>query len=354
LTVSALLGIAFGLHAVGQVNATTAAVSMLVAILVAATHVRLAVAVISSIVAMLALNFLFFVPLYAFTIADPANWVALVAFLIVSVVTSQLAVAAQSRARDAEERRDEQARLFELNRDMLRTRQRADLASALLASLSHDLRTPLTAVSVAVANLQDPALSPEHREGQARLAAQELDRLTCLFRDILDMARIDASALTLEHDWVTPADIVDAALAALGPTLQERSVVVEADDVTVAQVDPRLTSAALSHLIENAAQYAPVDRPIRVHGSVNADGLHLAVRDEGPGLDPEEIDRVFERFYRGRWARAHAAGTGMGLAIARGLVAAEGGQVTGVNLPGGGAEFSIVIPAPSQAGTARE
>ena len=94
--------------------------------------------------------------------------------------------------------------------------QRADLASALLASFSHDLRTPVTSVRVAVTNLQDVALPPDERRAQAQLALQELDRLTRLFQDILDMARIDAAAVNPERQWVSPADVVDAAVAHVG------------------------------------------------------------------------------------------------------------------------------------------
>jgi signal transduction histidine kinase len=113
------------------------------------------------------------------------------------------------------------------------------------------------------------------------------------------------------------------------------------------RVEPRLTSAALAHLLENALQYAPVDRPIAVRGRVEPEGLHLSVTDQGPGLDPGELDHLFERFYRGARAKARSSGTGMGLAITRGLLAAEGGRVWGENVEGG-ARFSIVVPAASR------
>ena len=475
------------LHAVGHLNPTTAAVCLLVAILVTATVARLSVAVVCSFVAVLGLNFFFFPPLYTFRIAEPQNWTALAAFLVVSVVASQLSAAAQSRAREAVDRRNELGRLFDLSRDVLLTtdradtlevlagqiarrfelarlavclpgsdgrwevhnggeapltleastlslaltdagsalafdarartygghtsardasggaialvplrlgtraigvlaagrdsldpgtldaiaglaaiavertqflaerkaadlvRQRADLASTLLASISHDLRTPLTAASVAIANVQDETLPVEQRREQARLAAREMDRLERLFRDILDMARIDASALTLERDWVTAADVVDAAVANLRPSLGDRLLDIEADGSTSVTIDPRLTSAALSHLIENAAQYAPADRPIVIRGWVDAEGLHLTVRDHGPGLDPHELEQVFERFYRGRRMESPAAGTGMGLAITRGLLSAEGGRVWAEHAAGGGAQFSMVVPGSSRA-----
>jgi len=222
--------------------------------------------------------------------------------------------------------------------------QRADLASALLASVGHDLRTPLTAIRVAVANLQGPGLSDEERQNQAQLAGQELHRLNRLFQDILDMARIDAAGIAPERQFVTPSDIVDAALANVGALVANRRLDIRADSATAIQVDPRLTSSALAHLVENAALYSPPDTTIEVSGEVNRDGLRLAVRDHGPGLNPGELDRLFDRFYRGTSGRASTAGSGMGLAITRGLLTAEGGRVWGENAAGGGACFTIVIP----------
>jgi two-component system sensor histidine kinase KdpD len=224
-------------------------------------------------------------------------------------------------------------------------RQRADFTAALLASLSHDLRTPLTALQVAVTNLEDTTFSAEQRLQQTRLARTEVERLNRLFRDILDMARVDSASIQPERDWVTAADVVDAALANLRPVLADRTVQVEADETLAAHVDPRLTSAAFSHLVENAAQYSPADRPIDVRGWTDTEGLHLTVRDHGSGLDVNERDHLFERFYRGRAAREHSVGTGMGLAITRGLLTAEQGRVWGENVDDGGARFSIVVPA---------
>lgn len=222
-------------------------------------------------------------------------------------------------------------------------REKADLANALLASLSHDLRTPLTAITVAVENLRHD-LPAEERRGQAALAATELDRLTRLFEDILDMARIDAAALEIERQWVTPADVVDAAGAHARHALDGRALRVDADAETQVEIDPRLASVALSHLLENAAKYSPPDREIVVEANVDAGGLHVAVTDHGPGLDPGELEHLFERFYRGNAARQASSGTGMGLSITRGLVAAAGGRVWAENVRGAGARFSMVVP----------
>jgi signal transduction histidine kinase len=198
---------------------------------------------------------------------------------------------------------------------------------------------------MAITNLQNTALPEDGRRFQARLAQEELDRLTRLFRDLLDMARIDVAAIELEHEWVTASAIIDAAMANVRPLLDHRQVDVDADDRIEVRVEPRLTSTALSHLLENAAQYAPASRPIAVRGWVDGGELRLTVTDQGPGLDPAEMGRLFERFFRGQAARRMAPGTGMGLAITRGLLAAEGGLVWGENVDGGGARFTIAVPA---------
>jgi two-component system, OmpR family, sensor histidine kinase KdpD len=224
-------------------------------------------------------------------------------------------------------------------------RQKADLAGTLLAALSHDLRTPLTAIRVAVENLRGD-LSAADRRAQASVAIAELNRLTRLFQDILDMARIDAAAIIVDRQWVSAADVVDAAVAHVRPSLEGHAFGVDADADKEVHVDPRLTSVALSHLLENAAQYSPIDREILVYARVERDGLHVSVTDQGPGLDPAELDHLFERFYRGRSARQATFGTGMGLSITRGLLAAAGGRVWGENVPGAGARFSIVVPGP--------
>ena len=165
--------------------------------------------------------------------------------------------------------------------------------------MSHDLRTPLTSVGVAVTNLQDSRIGEEERQAQARVALQELERLNRIFQDILDMARIDAAGITAERQWVTPADIVDAALANGGALLAERRLNVEAQSDVEVHVDPCLTSNALAHLVENAALYSPPDAAIDVTGEGGTEEVRLTVRDRGLGLDAGELHQLFERFYRG-------------------------------------------------------
>lgn len=223
-------------------------------------------------------------------------------------------------------------------------RQRGELAATLLASISHDLKTPLTAIRVAVENLRGDLTANERRlQGDAAIA--EIVRLTRLFEDLLDMARIDADAIAVQREWVTPADIVDAAVAHVRHALNGHALRVQADSDHVLKVDARITSVALSHLLENAARYSPSHREILVEGYADDVGLQFCVIDQGPGLDPAELDRLFERFYRGRHAQRIAPGTGMGLAITRGLLNAIGGRVWAENMPDVGARFSMAVPA---------
>ena len=222
--------------------------------------------------------------------------------------------------------------------------QRADLASALLASFSHDLRTPVTSVRVAVTNLQDLALPPEERRAQAQLALQELDRLTRLFQDILDMARIDAAAVNPERQWVSPADVVDAAVAHVAPALAGHTLEIDADGLTEVQIDPRLTSTALAHVLENAARYSPEDAPIAIRAWTEADGAHFIVRDHGPGLDASDLDHLFEPFYRGQKTQARHGHRARPRDHAR-IAGGRGRPRLVRERAAGGAQFTIVVPS---------
>jgi two-component system sensor histidine kinase KdpD len=242
----------------------------------------------------------------------------------------------------------ERSQFLEERRGAELARHRAELASALLAALSHDLRTPLTAIRTAVTNLDSLDLPEAQRREQARVAAGELERLTRLFDEILDMARIDAGTVQPRRSWTTPAEVVEAALSVAAPALAGRDVQIEAHDDQGVEVDPRLAASGLVHLLENAARYAPAG-PIGVHGWTDAEGLRLEVRDDGPGLQAQELERLFEPFYRGELFRNRVPGTGMGLAITRGLVGADGGRVWAENLSPRGASFSIAVPGRTHA-----
>jgi two-component system sensor histidine kinase KdpD len=239
----------------------------------------------------------------------------------------------------------ERAQFLEERKSAELARQSEELKSALLASLGHDLRTPLTAIRIAASNLQASWLSDAERREQTELVLTEVERLTRLFQNILEMARIEAGAVAAEHRWVHPSEIIEAARAQVEHTLGSRAMDVSVESDRFVRLDPRLTAAALSHLLENAAQHAPAGSAIAVQAAVSAGELTLTVRDRGPGISPMDLPRLFERFYRGADAKKRVSGTGMGLAIARGLLAVEQGRVWAENCPDGGAQFTIAVPA---------
>jgi len=163
------------------------------------------------------------------------------------------------------------------------------------------------------------------------------------------MARIDAGAVPTEPRWAHPGEILAEARAQVERALVDHPITIAVEPDTPVRLDPRLTASALAHVLENAAQYAPPGSAIEVTATVGIEGLTIAVRDHGPGIAVADLPRLFDRFHRGEATRAHASGTGMGLAIARGLLAAEHGRIWGENCAGGGALFTIVVPAESKA-----
>jgi two-component system sensor histidine kinase KdpD len=224
------------------------------------------------------------------------------------------------------------------------TEQSERLKTALLASLSHDLRTPLTAIGVAASNLEAPGLADADRREQGELIRTEAARLTRLFENVLEMARIDAGAVSADARWAHPSEIIAAARDLASYALGGHPIEVEIDRDVPVQLDPRLTAAALSHLLENAGQYSPTGAVVTIEATLSGDDFQIRVRDRGPGIAAQDLPHLFDRFYRGAAARARTSGTGMGLWIVRGLLAAERGRVWAENAPEGGAVFTLAVP----------
>jgi two-component system sensor histidine kinase KdpD len=308
-------------------NPTIVSLSFLLIVLVAAAMSTRRVAIAASVAASFCFNFFFLAPVGTLRIADPQNLAELFTLLIVSVLASHLS----SQVREAQV-----------------LRQAAELKSALLESLSHALKTPLTAVTVAANNLNASSLTVDQRREQAAIVRAELDRLNRLFQDVVDMARIETRAVVAEREWVDPEDIIEAAARQAEPACDAHPLAISADRALV-RIDPRLTSAALAHVLENAGQYSPAGTAIHVRATVSHTELRIDVRDRGIGISPEEQHRLFERSYRGAHARQQRFGTGMGLTIAQGLVAAEGGRIWVSNHPQGGAVVTIAVPVESRA-----
>jgi len=320
---------------------TVVALLLLLAVLCVAAVASRWVAIAISVVAALVLNFFFLPPIGTLSIADPQHSIVWLVFLAVSLVGSHLAATARARAAEAIAQRDELARLLEEREAGEAAKRRAELATALLNSMGHDLRTPLTAIEVAAANLQDAGIPESLRAEQAEILRGQVARFTRVFERIIAMARIDAGVLRAEPEWVHPGDIVEAAVQEVEPALAGHTVRTDAPDGPLAFVDPRLTSTALARVLENAARHAPGLTPIAITATVTAGELRITVDDEGPGIPDGDLPRLFDPFYRA--ASRDTDGLGMGLAIARGLLVAQHGCITAENRSPRGARFSIVV-----------
>lgn len=238
----------------------------------------------------------------------------------------------------------ERMRLLEDRKEAELTRQSEALKTALLASLGHDLRTPLTTIRVAADNLKAGWLSPEERTEQGDLVLAEVERLSRLFENVLEMARIDSGAVERAARWSHVSEVVAAAREQVAHALASHPVTVSVADDQAIRVDSRIAAGALAYLLENAAQYTAAGTPIEIGATLVDNECRLRVRDHGPGIPVADLPRLFERFYRGAGADVRASGSGLGLWIARSLLAAAGGQVWAENVPDGGAAFTLSVP----------
>jgi two-component system sensor histidine kinase KdpD len=223
------------------------------------------------------------------------------------------------------------------------------LRSALLASLSHDLKTPLASITGAVTSLRQYAelYDAAARDELAGTIQDEAERLARFVTNLLDMARLEAGGIALDRQPVDVGEVVGTALQRSAPVLGGHRVAVDIDpDLPMLELDAVLLEQVLVNLLDNAARYAPPGSTVTLEGRRRGDAVALTVADEGPGLAPGDVAHVFEKFYRGADAGdRRRAGTGLGLAICRGFVEALGGMIAAANRTDRpGAVFSVTFP----------
>jgi two-component system sensor histidine kinase KdpD len=224
-------------------------------------------------------------------------------------------------------------------------RESEQLHQALLNSISHELRTPLTALLGSASALQDEATAADapRRQAYLKAVAEAGERLNRVVENLLDMARLNSGVLALRLDWHDPGELVRLTVQNLKGPLEGHPLALDLPaDLPLVRLDFRLMEHALSNLLLNAAAYTPQGSPIRVAIRSAAGRLTLTVSDQGPGLPPGDLERVFDKFYR--VPGSPAGGTGLGLFITRSLVQAHGGEAHASNLSGGGATFSLELP----------
>lgn len=281
----------------------------LIPVLVAALRWGIVPAVFAAIAGIGAAAFLFYPPIYDFRVSDPDQIVDLVLFIIVAVVTGELGVTVR------------QARM---------RAQSESLRDALIGSVSHELSTPLASIMGSASVLaQLPAIRQDQQlAGLVAVIRNESERLNGDIQNLLDATKITHEGIRPKWQWVDPEDIVNGAFARKRERATEHPATFAiADDLPLVYTDPTLVESALCQLIENAIKYSPPGTPITISAAQSDGWIAIRTIDEGAGLAPSEAGRIFERFYRSPRLANKAPGSGLGLWIAKSLVAACGGTV---------------------------
>ncbi len=227
------------------------------------------------------------------------------------------------------------------------------LRSALLTSISHDLRTPLASVLGALTSLRsyERHYDPETREELLRTAQEEAERLNRFVGNLLDITRLESGALEVKRDAVDLADIVGSTVRRAANILARHEVKIDlGPDLPMLRLDFVLFEQVLFNLLDNAAKYSPAGSTISIEATQSGGDVIIAVADEGIGIPAEDLERIFDKFYRVKASDRQRAGTGLGLAICRGFIEAHGGTITAANRAGGvGAVFTVRLPVEAAA-----
>jgi two-component system sensor histidine kinase KdpD len=246
----------------------------------------------------------------------------------------------------------QRARLAEAAEAARLSEERALLRNTLLASISHDLRTPLTTIAGAGSLIAQPgyALNADRRTTLGRLIEHKAHDMTRLLTNVLDLVQIEFGGRALRSDWHTVDDLVALALRGSESRLAQRRIVVDLpSDLPLISVEPTLIVQILSNLLENAAKYTPAGTTITICAVAREENMMISVADDGPGFPPGDPERLFDKFQRGR-SESSIVGVGLGLAICRAAANLHGGNIRALNNPGGGARFEISLPVTAKTG----
>ncbi len=220
------------------------------------------------------------------------------------------------------------------------------LKSALLSSVSHELRTPLASMKAAVTSLHsgEVAWEAEARGDLLVMVEEELDHLNRLVGNLLDMSRIEAGALQPNRQWLSLAEVVGSTVGRLRLALKQHQLILDVpDELPLIPADHNQLDQVFTNLLSNALKYAPAGTAITVRAwTEDPATVHVSVQNQGPGVPPEHLDHIFDKFYRVT-AADRVTGTGLGLSICKGIVEAHGGRIWAENLPAGLA-FNFTLP----------
>jgi two-component system sensor histidine kinase KdpD len=220
------------------------------------------------------------------------------------------------------------------------------LQTALLNSVSHDLRTPLVSIIGVLSSLQEEGmhLDDTARRNLIQVAREEAERLNRLITNLLDVSRIEAGAIRMSRQPSDVQDLVGAALEQLGSRTSARPIRIDIPaEPPFVSVDFGLIVQTLVNVLDNALKYSPSDSPIEIKARQVGHEVHIEVADRGAGIPPQDLSHVFDKFYRLQRPN-NVAGTGLGLSICKGIVEAHGGRIVAENRPGGGTIIRLILP----------
>lgn len=334
-----------------HVNPITVALAFLLIVLFVAAAWGSKPAVLAALVGGICFNFFFLPPVGTFHIADPENWIAFFAFLVTAITAGQLSAHAKRRALEANAARRQIEGLYSELQDTFEQASQAKalkqserLKSALLDAVTHDLRTPLTSIKASVTTLLDDQRSIRNDGASTRLDEagrqemlevidEEADRLDRFIDGMMELARIEAGEMQLRRRWGSLEEIISAALSRAQSLTKGHRVELDIEtELPAVRVDQRAVSEVVYSLIDNAAKYSPVGSVIRIKANRVGDELiQMEVADQGEGISVALRERVFDKFFRatrdGDVSTSRPSGTGMGLAIAKGIVEAHDGKI---------------------------
>lgn len=304
----------------------------LLAVVIIALRFSRGPAITASVLCVVAFDVLFVPPQGMLTVDDVQYLLTFAIMLAVALIISRLveSVRRQAAAQAA----------LEIEAETERIR------STLLASISHDLRTPLAVMAGASSSLEQSGerLTAPERRALAKSIFDQAREMSEHVAKVLQMTRLEMSAIKLERDWASLSEIVGAVLARLSERMAAHRVIVELpDDLPLLRVDATLIEQALGNLLENCAKHTPAGTIVRVRAQRLADEIVVTVEDYSGGLPERDVERIFAKFHRGS-VEGVDTGLGLGLAICRAIVRLHGGQAWAERVPAGGTAFRFTLP----------
>jgi two-component system sensor histidine kinase KdpD len=299
-----------------------------VIVLASTARVGIGPAVLTAVVGVLIFDVIFVAP--AFELTVPGFRDALTLAVMVAVAIVAIALAEQLHAKAA---------LARKQADVERLR------NALLSSLSHDLRTPLSALVQAGNALHEDRLDASERREFSRMVAEEATRLSRLVGNLLELTRLESGSLATKQGPEAIDEVIGASLVRLERQLADRKVMTDVPEaIPLVPFDPVLIEQVLVNLLENVIRHTPAGSPIDIRVAEDGRDVRVELADRGPGVPPGEEERIFDKLYRSPLARRGDGGIGLGLTICRAILTAHKGRIWLTNRPGGGAIVTLTLP----------